>query len=412
MTNNLRKITAFLLIIIATITIISCDKTTTTLPEATSELTTSEVTTGVTTSDVSSVVTTTEATTTGATTTRLTTITELTTIEMTTMPITTQQPTTTYISTTSEITTTRELITYTGIEVTRQDTKCFNIGDPFDKSSFVLVAHLSNGEQEVISSELINVRGYDSSAAGTKNLTIIFDRFFVSLKVYILEDYAFGIDMDYYEETINLKGDYLKVILNNILHEDFIPLLYGEARYILPVSDVDPNNSSNLMLIYTGDSVDSSWDSGLTWNREHVWPQSRLGVSVSYTDDFPSKATDIHNLKPADPGENASRSNDYFSDVDGLDFYVPRDEVKGDVARILFYMSTMYTDLTLDDDKDTLSAYKTMGMLSLLLEWNHSDPVDEFEMYRNEILYSYQGNRNPYIDYPEYADLIWGDLAN
>jgi endonuclease I len=111
-----------------------------------------------------------------------------------------------------------------------------------------------------------------------------------------------------------------------------------------------------------------------------VWPQSRLGIAVDYQDDFASRATDIHNLKPCDPGENSSRSNDYFNTIVGNDFYEPRDEVKGDIARILFYMSTMYAILTLDDDETTPTSHYTMGTLSILLEWNLSDPVDEFEL--------------------------------
>jgi endonuclease I len=101
-------------------------------------------------------------------------------------------------------------------------------------------------------------------------------------------------------------------------------------------------------------------------------------------DDFPSKATDIHNLKPADPDENALRSNDYFDYTGTNDTYEPHDDVKGDIARILFYMATMYSDLTLNNDPDS----------------NSSD--------RNDVLFSYQGNRNPFIDYPEFAELIWG----
>ncbi|MCK4552557.1 MAG: endonuclease, partial [Tenericutes bacterium] len=223
------------------------------------------------------------------------------------------------------------------------------------------------------------------------------------------DDFAIEIDLLYYEDALNQEGNSLKVTLNNIINSNFIPLLYGDARDILQESDVDPNNSSSIMLVYTGYSVDQTWDSGITWNREHTWPQSRLGVYVQYgEDDFPSKATDIHNLKPADPGENSTRSNDYFSTVSGNDFYEPRDEVKGDVARILFYMTTMYFDLTLNDDELSTTSLKTMGMLSMLLEWNELDPVDDFERNRNEILYTYQGNRNPFIDYPEFANLIWG----
>lgn len=299
---------------------------------------------------------------------------------------------------------------YVDVQLTNQSSIFYHLGEEFDKSTIEITAELSDGSIEIIPSELIQVRGFDSSTTGSKTIYLIFNKFYVKTEVYILEDYAFEIDMEYYYPALNLSGDILRYELRDIISDGFIPLLYGDARNILPISDADPSNNNNLILIYTGFSVDKSWDGGETWNREHVWPQSRLGVHVDYDNDFPSKATDIHNLKPADPDENETRSNDYFSDVDGNYFYVPRDEIKGDVARILFYMSTRYNDLNLNDIETTNSTFKTMGMLSTLLLWNELDPVDDFEKNRNEVLYLYQGNRNPFIDYPEFADLIWGTL--
>ena len=342
---------------------------------------------------------------------------QTTTAESTTVSTTettTEQTTTeaTTILSTTELPTTIEPVEYTSISMTQQSQYFFDLDEAFDKSTVEVTAYLNNGTSEVIQSELVSVRGYDSSSAGLKKIYLIFDRFLIETEVYVLKDYAIEIDMPYYEAALNLKGASLKVTLNNIITNDFIPLLYGDARNILQESDIDPNNSNNIILVYTGDSVVGTWDGGATWNREHTWPQSRLGVYVKYgDDDFPSKATDVHNLKPADPGENTSRSNDYFDNTGGTDFYEPRDEVKGDVARILFYMSTRYFDLTLNDDEQSSTSLKTMGMISLLLAWNEMDPVDDFERNRNEVIYTYQGNRNPFIDYPEFADLIWGDLA-
>lgn len=396
----MKKTLLFLFLLIASITFIGCDfggNETTTLETTANEATTVETTTNGTTTE--------EVTTIGTTTTVEETTTIETTVETTTSIVTVM--TTTEEVTTTSLPTTEE-VTYTGIEVTNQTTKFFRLNEELDKDTIELTAYKSDGTSEIVSSDFFSVRGYTSTTAGAKTLFIIFDRYLTEVTVYVLEDYAIEINMAYYEAAINLQGDVLKVTLNNIINTDFIGLLYGDARDILQESDEDPNNSDNIMLVYTGDSVDSTWDSGITWNREHTWPQSRLGVYVSYDEDFPSKATDIHNLKPADPGENASRSNDYFSTVSGADFYEPRDEVKGDVARILFYMTTMYFDLTLNDDELSTTNSKTMGMLSMLIEWNELDPVDDFERNRNEVLYSYQGNRNPFIDYPEFVNLIWG----
>jgi len=328
------------------------------------------------------------------------------------------QTSTSTILTDSLTTITNVNVSYTGIELVDVNKVFYQLNDEFDKSSLQLIAYLSDGETETVEAEDIRIRNFDSTTAGEKAVTIIFDKFILTTNVIVLEDFAFAIDMEYYQEAINLRGLDLKITLNNIINQNFIPLLYIDAIEVLENSDKDPNNPDNVILVYPGiygESVPTGYSSeieGYYWNREHVWPQSRLGVYVGYDDDdFPSKATDVHNLKPADETENSSRSNDYFDYFDTSDTYEPNDNVKGDIARILFYMATMYFDLTLNDDVFSASSLKTMGILSVLLEWNELDPVDDFERNRNEVIYSYQGNRNPFIDYPGFAELIWGDLA-
>lgn len=91
-----------------------------------------------------------------------------------------------------------------------------------------------------------------------------------------------------------------------------------------------------------------------------------------------------------------------------------RDEVKGDVARMMFYMVIRYEgddnepDLELTDSLLHRSSKAPLhARLSVLLEWHINDPVNVIERRRNDIIYSYQGNRNPFIDHPEYVVLIW-----
>jgi len=325
-------------------------------------------------------------------------------------------------STTNFISTTESVIVKLGIELVENTQKFYYINDEFNPYSISLLVEYSDGSKEPVDPEEISVRSFNTSSSGKKNIFIIYGKFLIETTITVLEDYAFPIYLEYYESAINLRGDLLKITLNNIINDGFINLLYYDAIEVLENSDKDPNNSNNVILVYPGEYGESvptgsfpgtiKYPNGYYWNREHVWPQSRLGVGVKYgDDDFPSKATDIHNLKPADPDENSARSNDYFDWIDTNDTYEPRDEVKGDIARILFYMATMYFDLSLNDDILTGSSFKTMGILSVLLEWNSLDPVDDFERNRNEVIYSYQGNRNPFIDYPEFADLIWGDLV-
>jgi len=217
---------------------------------------------------------------------------------------------------------------------------------------------------------------------------------------------AFGdIPTGYYDAASGKSGEQLKTALNTILNTNLTRVSYGDSRYILDETDRDPANSNNCILVYLGTSVSGTWD-GTTWNREHVWPQSLLNVDVN--NNSINVGSDLHNLKPADPNENSSRGNKYFANQTTSASYAPRNAVKGDLARTLFYMVVMYEsspDLELvNRAPDTYE----MALLDILLEWHVQDPVDDFERNRNEVIYSYQHNRNPFIDHPEYINLIWG----
>ena len=218
------------------------------------------------------------------------------------------------------------------------------------------------------------------------------------------DDYLSMDLMTYYDDAEGLEGDSLESALRTIINNGFNGVSYGDTRYNLDDTDADPNNSSNLILVYEQTSVSGVWDSGSTWNREHVWPQSLLGISVDNGDI--NAASDLHNLKPADPGTNSSRSNKYFDWTTTPSTYEPPNEVKGDIARILFYMVIMYDNLELVDGEP--STYQ-MGALQTLLAWHELDPVDDFERNRNEVIYGIQGNRNPFIDYEHFVELIFGD---
>ena len=166
----------------------------------------------------------------------------------------------------------------------------------------------------------------------------------------------------------------------------------------------DPGTGSKtITTFYSGKN--NSGTSGL--NREHVWPDSRGGNLVE---------ADIHMPRPTLTSENGSRGNSFY--VEGKckssggwdpameDF--GKESYRGDSARIIFYCAIASTQLRLVDKEDDNTGNKTMGKLSDLLKWNLEYPVLEREMTRNDGAESLQGNRNPFIDHPEYACKIWG----
>lgn len=209
----------------------------------------------------------------------------------------------------------------------------------------------------------------------------------------------------YYQGIDDLTGEALIDALREIVTDGLQLVTYGDARYRLGDTDADPKKKGNLILVYTRVSVAAAWDGGITWNREHVWPQSRLGATAD--NGRKNIASDLHNLRPADPATNSSRGNKNFSFTTASSSFFPGDSDKGDIARILFYMTICYPQLRLISGLSNDGAL-SIGNLDALLIWNQQDPVDEFEMRRNEKIYSIQKNRNPFIDHPELVEKIWG----
>ncbi len=199
-------------------------------------------------------------------------------------------------------------------------------------------------------------------------------------------------------------------------------------------ADADPNNSSKILWFYTGTSVSFSGfgsSSGAT-NREHVWPKNG-------GDAFPEKSgpgSDAHHLRPTEANLNSTRSSKSFNEVPQTTsnivkqggstsygnssnpdsycyttstFFYPAEGYRGATARILLYMyvrwGTQY-NLTF---VDAAGGNKTIGKISTLLKWHYQEEPSAEEIYRNEAVFKIQGNRNPFIDHPEWATTILCD---
>ena len=182
-------------------------------------------------------------------------------------------------------------------------------------------------------------------------------------------------------------------------------LSYGQRHDYLYEADEDLDNPDNVILMYSGESrYWEEYQSGnnsytpQTFNTEHIYPQSRL--------DSEPAVTDLHHLRVADRDLNGLRLNHPYTDgtgtyklVDG-DKWFPGDEWKGDVARMVMYLNVRYGE-----------DFAAVGNLDLFLKWNIEDPVSEFEEQRNEVISEAQGVRNPFIDNPYLATLLWGGDA-
>jgi len=240
----------------------------------------------------------------------------------------------------------------------------------------------------------------------------------------LLPEFIMSQPLGYYNGTENLSGKQLKQALHQII-DDHVDFSYNRAAAIINYTDSDPDNPENVILFYLQESRNSDLygEGGDNINREHVWAKSHGDFSGIRTMD-----SDIHNLRPADASVNEARGNKDFDNVqpNGINHneatqcwftdytWEPGPATKGQVARILFYMATRYEGGAPEIDLELVNKINTFplpehGKLSTLVQWNNQYPPSDFERRRNERIFQIQQNRNPFVDNPDFVNLIWNE---
>lgn len=246
----------------------------------------------------------------------------------------------------------------------------------------------------------------------------------------------------YYDGTAGLSGAALKTKLSQIITSGHQTKSYDNLYNGYPSTDSDnyyekdgsvldiysenPSGTDPYVYQHGSKQCGSYKVEGDCYNREHIFPQG-------YFNSASPMVSDIHHIVPTDGKVNGYRSNFPFGKVGSANFvsengskrgtsaspnysgtvFEPIDEFKGDVARMILYFATRYeSKLSSFDDNDILTNSAFPGVedweLAVFKEWHTNDPVSQREIDRNNAAYTYQGNRNPFIDHPEYVAIIWG----
>jgi len=248
---------------------------------------------------------------------------------------------------------------------------------------------------------------------------------------------------DYYDRIDNTSGEELKEAITSIIAETGVVRhhTYADITTILKDADASALNSNKVWLLYNEferrdvffqDGSDGTGE----WNREHVYPRSRGGYnSLEDIDDIADGInfwietsvdslrhgnSDAHHLRATDAPTNSSRGNQNYNENIGLGYNGPvgsQGSWHGDVARSIFYMTLRYnftpTQMleVVNGNPDNDTNPGQIGDLETLLRWHEEDPADDFEMNRNNVIFEWQRNRNPFIDQPELVDFVFGDKA-
>ncbi len=189
---------------------------------------------------------------------------------------------------------------------------------------------------------------------------------------------------------------------------------YDATRDLFKYTDCqNSGNPETISSFYSGDAIGPEWDSGSTWNREHVWPNSKSnGGSNSNT----RRETDIMMLRPTAKDENGDRSNTAYGESGS--YYNPNSEsggaldLRGDVARVVLYVYVRWGGDDTYHDGATDYMWGTSGVIEskeILLKWMQEDPVDTWEMGRNDSTEAILGTRNVFVDYPELAYTLFDE---
>lgn len=224
-----------------------------------------------------------------------------------------------------------------------------------------------------------------------------------------------------YAELSTLSGSELLQTLRTFLTETHTHYTtYGDCRDYAVKTDCENGDGTSINLLYSSFVTNRQGyinDTKKGWNREHVWPVSLGKFSKNDT-----PGCDLHHIRPTDSSLNGTRGNDKYGEVEGGrevtgtvvtnhalggtkggGLFEPLDNVKGDVARICLYMYVRY-GAEYEGPKSITNVFES---IDTLLAWCELDPVDTWEMGRNEVVQAIQGNRNPFIDYPELAWLLF-----
>ncbi|QIL88489.1 hypothetical protein GNX18_00920 [Microbulbifer sp. SH-1] len=252
----------------------------------------------------------------------------------------------------------------------------------------------------------------------------------------------------YYQSASGLSGYTLKTALHNII-QGHTARAYGELWDFYAANDLDyyyendgsildiyaerPSGSDSYSYTPINDQCGNYSGEGDCYNREHSFPRAWFGGAIAPMN------TDVHHIFATDGYVNAMRSSYPFGEVASISaissngsklgsgqssqgytgtVFEPIDEFKGDLARAYFYMATRYQDVIAGWENN--SSYGDAMLdgssnrvfeswaVQLLIDWHNSDPVSAWEIDRNNAAYYFQGNRNPFIDHPEYVESIWG----
>tara|TARA_R100000306_G_scaffold8545_5_gene11887 strand:- start:15586 stop:17547 length:1962 start_codon:yes stop_codon:yes gene_type:complete len=236
---------------------------------------------------------------------------------------------------------------------------------------------------------------------------------------------------DYYNSIGGLADNELRQAIQDLVadSETVRTQTYADAIDILKTADQSPENSNEVWLLYTEQSRKKIDFQGLggsiigKWNREHTYPRSRGGFYEleedevadgmnifieTNADSLRHGISDAHGLRAADGPENSSRGNQDYGEYNGPTGNLG--SFKGDVARAVLFMAVRYNNLEVVNGNPENTTVGELGDLQTLLEWHRNDPPDDFEMNRNNIVYTWQKNRNPFIDRPILVEHIWGNL--
>ena len=239
-----------------------------------------------------------------------------------------------------------------------------------------------------------------------------------------------AIPSGYYDTIDGLSGNKLNTAIQSIISDPKVVRAqsFADVIDILKKADQSPLNSNQVWLVYSEQQrpkLDFQTSGGSNvglWNREHTYPRSRGGFDdieadevadgiddffLTNIDSLRHANSDAHGIRAADGPENSSRGNQDYGEYDGPDGN--QGSWQGDVARGIFFLALRYNGLEVVQGNPPNSTVGGLGDLDILLDWHRNDPPDDYEMNRNNVVFTWQFNRNPFIDFPDLVEFVYGD---